>query len=139
MLADPCSAIFAQADVARAAGMPIVKRSVTPAGSSATCSYETGRPGHSVLVTVFETSSPDEATVKFEQDASSNQRLYVAPAVPVANLGDEAKAFGHTLWVRKRNVIFVINVIDVATRGATLDRAKALARAALARIPPSTR
>lgn len=136
MLADPCTSLFTQADAARAAALPITHVKSTPAGSGATCTYETGRPGHSVLVTVYRTSSPQEAAVTFDQDIAASSHVYVQPPVTIPHLGDGAKAFGRVLWVRRGSVIFVINVTDVAARGATLERAETLARAAIARIAP---
>lgn len=135
---DPC-ALVSMADAAKAARSSITRRITTRLGSGITCTYETGAPGHSVLLTVYHTASRGAAAVTFKRDLQANAGLFVLPPVTVAHLGDAAQAFGHVLWVRRRNVIFVINVIDASARGATLKRAQALAREAIARIDASAR
>ena len=126
-------ALLSVTEAAAAAAAPITRVKTTRVGDGQNCSYETGRPGRSVLLTVFTRSSRAEAAVVFESDVQANLRFYVQPPVNVS-IGDGATAFGHVLWVRRANVIFVLNVIDARVKGATLDRAKLLARKIVARI-----
>ena len=130
---NPC-ALVSTADASRAVGSSIARLKTSPEGRGTACSYETGRQGHSLLFTVYEGSSREEAAVTFEEELQANARFYVEPAVEIAHLGDGAKAFGHILWVRRGSFVFVINVVDAGVQGKTLKRALSLAHKAIARI-----
>lgn len=96
--------------------------------------FETGVPGRSVRVTLYEYGSADEAAAAFNADVAGNAKIFVKGPLAVPSLGDAAVAFSHVLWVRKRTAIVVFNVVDAQARGETLEQAKALARKALVKL-----
>jgi len=95
------------------------------------CDYQTGIPGRSIVFVGYALPSTEAAVTRFDAEVDANKRFYVEPPVRLQNVGDEAVAFGHVVWARRRATIVVLNVIDARHRDAALREAEALARTAL--------